>query len=125
MFGYQFLSPSRLTDLRSNSSIDIAYMKAPVVDKFREPQGGASHNPLCIARYFFASQYFRSLNNTMLWHTPWLQSSQYEVVLHESLNNLTPADVYFGRGEAILEERERIKRSTIQNRRLEHQLKAA
>jgi transposase InsO family protein len=45
--------------------------------------------------------------------------------LHESLNNLTPADVYFGRGQAILEERERIKKLTIQNRRLRHQLKAA
>ena len=45
--------------------------------------------------------------------------------LHESLNNLTPADVYFGRGQAILEERERIKKNTIQNRRLQHQLKAA
>ena len=45
--------------------------------------------------------------------------------LHESLNNLTPADVYFGRGRAILEERERIKNLTIQNRRLQHQLKAA
>jgi transposase InsO family protein len=45
--------------------------------------------------------------------------------LHESLNNLTPADVYFGRGQAILEERERIKERTIQNRRLQHQLKAA
>ena len=38
--------------------------------------------------------------------------------LHESLNNLTPADVYFGRGQAILEERERIKKLTIHNRRL-------
>lgn len=45
--------------------------------------------------------------------------------LHESLNNLTPADVYFGRGQAILEEREKIKKRTIQNRRLQHQLKAA
>ena len=45
--------------------------------------------------------------------------------LHESLNNLTPADVYFGRGQAILEERESIKKLTIQNRRLQHQLKAA
>jgi transposase InsO family protein len=45
--------------------------------------------------------------------------------LHESLNNLTPADVYFGRGQAILEERERIKKLTIHNRRLQHQLKAA
>lgn len=44
---------------------------------------------------------------------------------HESLNNLTPADVYFGRGQAILEEREKIKKITIQNRRLQYQLKAA
>jgi transposase InsO family protein len=44
---------------------------------------------------------------------------------HESLGNLTPADVYFGRGPAILTERERIKRQTIQKRRLQHQLKAA
>ena len=39
---------------------------------------------------------------------------------HESLKNLTPADVYFGRGEAILKQRERIKRKTIENRRLLH-----
>ncbi len=45
---------------------------------------------------------------------------------HESLDNLTPADVYFGRAEAILLKRERIKRQTIANRRrLQHQLKAA
>jgi putative transposase len=39
---------------------------------------------------------------------------------HESINNLTPADVYFGRGQAILEQRERIKRKTIEARRLHH-----
>ncbi len=44
---------------------------------------------------------------------------------HESLGNLTPADVYFSRGQAILTERERIKRQTIQKRRLQHQLQAA
>ena len=44
---------------------------------------------------------------------------------HESLNNLTPADVYFGRGPKILMQRERIKRVTIQNRRLQRQLTAA
>jgi len=44
---------------------------------------------------------------------------------HESLNNLTPADVYFGRAETILVERECIKRTTIANRRLQHQLQAA
>jgi putative transposase len=44
---------------------------------------------------------------------------------HESLSNLTPADVYFGRGQTILIERERIKRQTIENRRLLHRRKAA
>jgi putative transposase len=44
---------------------------------------------------------------------------------HESLNNLTPADVYFGRTEHVLLERERIKRQTIANRRLQHQLHGA
>ena len=44
---------------------------------------------------------------------------------HESIDNLTPADVYFGRGQTILLERERIKRNTIQNRRLLHRRHAA
>jgi len=44
---------------------------------------------------------------------------------HESLDNLTPADVYFGRAETILAERLRIKRVTIANRRLQHKLRAA
>ena len=44
---------------------------------------------------------------------------------HESLKNLTPADVYFGRGETILLERERIKRNTINQRRLHHRKSAA
>ena len=36
---------------------------------------------------------------------------------HESIDNLTPADVYFGRGQTILLQRERIKRQTITQRR--------
>ena len=44
---------------------------------------------------------------------------------HESLGNLTPADVYFGRGQTILIERERIKRQTIARRRLLHRQQAA
>ncbi len=39
---------------------------------------------------------------------------------HESLDNLTPADVYFGRGQTILLQRERIKRKTIESRRLQY-----
>jgi len=44
---------------------------------------------------------------------------------HESLNNVTPGDVYFGRAENILREREKIKKLTIQKRRLQHQKAAA
>ena len=43
---------------------------------------------------------------------------------HESIDNLTPADVYFGRGPTIPTERERIKRQTIAERRLQYQLQA-
>jgi transposase InsO family protein len=44
---------------------------------------------------------------------------------HESLGNVTPADVYFGRAADIIEQRERIKRKTIQLRRLQHRKLAA
>ena len=45
---------------------------------------------------------------------------------HESLNNLTPEDVYYGRGQAILNQRRRIKQRTLTERaRLYYKRKAA
>ena len=44
---------------------------------------------------------------------------------HESLSNVTPADAYFGRASAIIKQRERIKRQTIEHRRLQHRKLAA
>ncbi len=44
---------------------------------------------------------------------------------HESLANLTPADVYFGRDHAIIERRRKIKELTVRKRRLDHQRQAA
>jgi transposase InsO family protein len=44
---------------------------------------------------------------------------------HESLSNVTPADAYFGRASAIIQQRERIKRKTIEHRRLQHRKLAA
>jgi putative transposase len=44
---------------------------------------------------------------------------------HESQSNVTPADVYFGRNKAILQQRERIKRKTLETRRLRLKQRAA
>jgi transposase InsO family protein len=42
---------------------------------------------------------------------------------HESLNNLTPADVYFGRDKKILKERHIIKEKTVKERRRNYIIK--
>jgi transposase InsO family protein/transposase-like protein len=39
---------------------------------------------------------------------------------HESLQNLTPADVYYGRGEQILQERQKLKKQAMNQRRNEY-----
>ena len=44
---------------------------------------------------------------------------------HESIGNVTPADAYFGQDTAIIERTQKIKKLTIQNRRLNHQRQAA
>ena len=44
---------------------------------------------------------------------------------HESLKSLTPAEVYFGRGQTILLEREKIKLNTFKQRRLQYRNLAA
>src|SRR5215831_7917864 len=77
-------------------------------------------------------RYHRSMKNRILldnYYLPGqLEQSIEEFVsyynncrYHESLDNLTPADVYFGRGQVILERREKIKRKTIEQRRRLHQ----
>ncbi|MDC0361223.1 IS3 family transposase, partial [Alphaproteobacteria bacterium] len=44
---------------------------------------------------------------------------------HESLKNVTPANVYHGRGAKIRKMREEIKKQTIQKRRLQHRAATA
>jgi hypothetical protein len=39
---------------------------------------------------------------------------------HESLDNVTPADFYFGRVKEVLTRREEIKRQTLEARRRQH-----
>ena len=76
-------------------------------------------------------RWHRSLKNRILLDNHYLPGELEEEIrkfvdyynherYHESLNNLTPADVFYGRGEAILERREQIKRSTLAMRRQMH-----
>ncbi len=44
---------------------------------------------------------------------------------HESLNNVTPADVYFGRHREVLSLREHIKEKTMKLRRRNYEAAAA
>jgi hypothetical protein len=44
---------------------------------------------------------------------------------HESLNNVTPSDVYFDRDKATPQQRVRIKLKTLEARRLHHSQRAA
>ena len=41
---------------------------------------------------------------------------------HESLNNVTPTDVYFGRAQEVLARREIIKQHTLLKRKLDFEL---
>jgi len=94
---------------------------------------GAPYHPMTQGKI---ERWHQTLKNRILlehYHVPGDLRAQIEAFVehynhrryHESLGNLTPADVYSGRGQTILLERERIKRQTILQRRLQHQQQAA
>jgi transposase InsO family protein len=73
-------------------------------------------------------RYHRSMKNVVKlrnYYYPWELDQAIEAFVeyynnqryHESLENLTPADVYFGRSEEVLSKREKIKRETLQARK--------
>lgn len=81
-------------------------------------------------------RWHRSLKNRILlehYYLPEELKRQVEVFIenyntrryHESLNNLTPEDVWLGRGETILKQRERIKAKTMRLRKSLHQKRTA
>jgi transposase InsO family protein/transposase-like protein len=86
---------------------------------------GAPYHPMTQGKI---ERYHRSLKNVVnldYYYFPWdLEREIAKFVeyynherYHESLDNLTPADVYYGRGRKILDQREVIKRSTLQARK--------
>jgi transposase InsO family protein len=76
-------------------------------------------------------RYHRTMKNVVKlqhYYFPWeLEAALRDFVAyynneryHESLDNVTPADVYFGRQYAVLSERAKIKRLTMQQRRKDY-----
>ena len=105
------------------------YLDAKNMDHVR----GAPHHPQTQGKI---ERWHQTLKNRILLENYYLPGQLKSAVgafvddynnrrYHESLGNLTPADVYHGRGAQILELREEIKKQTIRNRRLQHQSAAA
>ncbi|NIM20107.1 MAG: transposase, partial [Candidatus Latescibacteria bacterium] len=76
-------------------------------------------------------RYHRSMKNIVLldnYYTPEALRSEIAAFVsyynnhryHEALDNVTPADVYFGRAAEILERRKRIKKTTMKLRRAQN-----
>ena len=76
-------------------------------------------------------RWHRSMKNQILLNNYYLPGELHEHLqrfvsyynherYHESLDNLTPADVFYGRREGILEQRELIKQNTLAMRKQMH-----
>ncbi len=69
-------------------------------------------NQILLDNYYFTSELEEQLQKFVSYYN----HERY----HESLNNLTPADVFYGRGEEVLEERGMIKKNTMALRKQIH-----
>lgn len=123
--------PRLLSD--NGSSYIAGDLAAFLDDKGMEHVRGAPHHPQTQGKI---ERWHQTLKNRILLENYYLPGDLEAAIerfvehynhrrFHESLNNLTPADVYLGRGQTILLERERIKCQTMQTRRLIHRQKAA
>jgi putative transposase len=94
---------------------------------------GAPYHPMTQGKI---ERYHRSLKNLICLENHYFPSELEQAVgafvehynqkrYHEALNNLTPADVYFGRARELLIRRQDIKRATFAQRRAQHELAPA
>ena len=74
-------------------------------------------NVVKLRHYYFPWELEAALRNFVAYYN----SERY----HEALDNVTPADVYFGRQYEVLTERAKIKRRTMQRRRKEYRASKA
>jgi len=94
---------------------------------------GAPYHPMTQGKI---ERYHRSMKNEVnlqKYYLPWELEQEIERFVnyynnqryHESLNNVTPADVYCGRHQEIISWRERLKRRTLKTRKLYNQSQPA
>ena len=69
-------------------------------------------NVVKLQHYYFPEELKKALKDFVAYYN----NERY----HESLRNVTPADVYFGRQYAVLTERSKIKRRTMERRKKEY-----
>ena len=115
--------------LSDNGSSYIAGELADWIDDHgMDPVRGAPYHPMTQGKI---ERWHQTLKNRILlehYYLPGDLTAHIEAFVdhynhrryHESLKNLTPADVYFGRAQSILRRRETIIRRTIENRRSQH-----
>jgi putative transposase len=109
-----------------------AYVSGELREYLKERQmahtRGAPYHPQTQGKI---ERYHRTMKNVVKlehYYFPWeLEAALRDFVAyynneryHESLDNVTPADVYFGRQSAVLSERAKIKRLTMQQRRKQY-----
>jgi transposase InsO family protein len=87
---------------------------------------GAPYHPMTQGKIERYHRTMKNMINLQNYYMPWELESEISGFVdyynnyryHESLDNLTPADVYFGRDKEILNQREQIKKKTLRMRRM-------
>ena len=89
---------------------------------------GAPYHPMTQGKIERYHRTMKNLINLQHYYMPWELEHEIEQFVeyynnqryHESLNNLTPADVYYGRSKEILSRRNKIKKQTLKMRKFEN-----
>jgi putative transposase len=105
-------------------------LKKYLVEKNIDHIRGRPYHPMTQGKIERFHRSMKNVINLEKYYYPWELEKHIEEFVqyynheryHESLNNLTPADVYAGRSRKILNKREEIKQKTLQIRRM-HNLK--
>ena len=117
----------------ANKGFSVATLADYLEDKGMDHVRGAPHHPQTQGKI---ERWYQTIKNRFLLENYFLPGDLERQVnafidhynnhrYHESIGNLTPANVYFGRGQTILKQRERNKQKTIKTQRLLHRKSAA